>query len=183
MYSNEQIFIWDYEKLNYVYNNPSESNLVEASVCLRRLLLDRPRPLIHKVNDHYKIKLYFYVAKNIFDKLPPAFSPTFAFSNPSAYHPQLQNQKLNFREFLSHKLIIANGESLSVKDIINYVANIAGGVHAGDPLTIKENAISQLSESVYISDIPFPSSVLKMIIKVVLDSFSAIYLLIKRSIF
>lgn len=93
MYSNEQIFIWDYEKLNYVYNNPSERNLVEASVCLRRLFLDSSGPLIHKVNKNYNIKLRFKVLSgNFIDNLPPSFpSPLFSFFDPDPSHaPQLQ---------------------------------------------------------------------------------------------
>lgn len=188
MYSDEQIFIWDYEKLHSIYNHPSERNLLDASVPLRRLLLDKPKDtrktLIENLSEKYKIELRFkLVSKNFIDDIPSSFpSPRLSFFNPDpSYAPQLQNKELSLVDFLSYHLSGESGVKHSVENIIKYMANVAGGVHLGSPQNAKAKSLNLISVGFTVDGRPLISELLRIIIKIFLNSLESLYLIIKQN--
>lgn len=68
-----------------------------------------------------------------------------------------------------------------MKDVINFMANDAGGVHVGNPKKAKQQSLMLISFGVTASGRPFASELLRIIIKIVLKSLGGLYLIIKQN--
>ncbi|WP_156467800.1 MULTISPECIES: hypothetical protein [unclassified Methylobacterium] len=142
MYSDSEIFVYDVERLSEIISNPTAGNLISASAILRRIFMDDGVPLIHKVarlvDLKPRFKIYSGYTKDSFEDLHKALSEiaplNHLYQNPDpSISPAAITREVGLDEFLGLPFHYAEGKSISVKDIINYCANVGGGVHKGEP--------------------------------------------------
>jgi hypothetical protein len=176
MISDEQRFVWDLDSLRDIAKSPAPKNLLDASVILWRLLTDSAGPLIHRISRKTGLKPRFRVfvnrEKNEFQQLIDGFpvkdSLISMYLNPDPSIADKPNTKeVDLDEFLACPMTFFEGKILTVKEIINYVANVGGGVHQGQP-TRRDNAqtIHRTANSLWINGKPYPLENLRNIMNI-----------------
>jgi hypothetical protein len=121
-----------------------------ASPLLRELLMGEP-PLCHLINRHYRLKIRFEVArKPAYERLVLQDRPIFYARGdglfPGTATPGSETATLNLEKFLREMVMLVQGEPVSVRDLIDYVANAAGAVHFGDPTKGKRALLIELDK-------------------------------------
>ena len=136
MFPPEALFVWNINELQQILANPTPENLFAASGRLRQLLLDE-QPLLHQANRNVREKISFVVT--VHPALPDHLNRGLVFSqvadglSPKMAPPHLSTKALNLDNFLKEPVMEINGQKLTVRDVIKYVANYAGYVHKGTP--------------------------------------------------
>jgi len=120
--------------------NASMSNdwyvLLKSSGHLRLLLLDG---LLHKANERHRLRLKFRVAA---PGEPPPIDFDKLWTNIAPHDlPDDRLADLNLEQFLKLSVFESKHARITVKDIINAVANADGGVHLGKPRQAQEELI------------------------------------------
>lgn len=181
MFSDQEVFMWDFESLEEIKKNPTPKNLLQASSIIRRLLMDDGTPLIHKVAGPLGYKPRFkFVSMNI--KNRPIFDEnlSFYYQNPSIYGENYSKQPVKLDQFLSSHVVYCQGSEISVGDFIRYCANVAGGVHKGEPKgKFNSKNIHTTSNFVFINGNKYPLEIIRNIIDILLKSLQPIYGIIK----
>ena len=126
------------------------------SSLLRKLLLD-DSPLIHQVNQDRKLKISFIVN----DRQPPIGDKSLVFwsmadgFDPDTSVPHLRKPlEVNKDQLLKRQIMIINGETITVLDLIKFLNNVQGGVHAGRPENIKETTLQEAQKYLGIGGLP-----------------------------
>jgi hypothetical protein len=138
--------------LEDIQSRLSETDLYEILLIaglLRKLLLD-DHPLVDQVNRIHRLKLEFEIA--IPENKPEEGDQNSVWSvqdglDPDTAIPGKKRQILSRDQFLQTAVAMIYGPSYSIRDVIQFEANIAGGVHAGAPRTEKEQALNALGQS------------------------------------
>jgi len=169
-----QLFIARCEQLEELLKSHDEMSVIDLSGILRQLLVDQ-HSLIHTVNAN-KIPIRFSVNK--FRELPLALPPpTFRIledgldpnTSPPIYPPPVE---LTLEEFLAHVVLIINGQQHTVKDIIKFAANVAGGVHHDPKPKADYVSIKAFSEMFGLGGLPAGVRQLRAISRVTLKTVS-----------
>lgn len=180
MYSNEQRFAWDIDALREILNNQTPKNLLDASVILRRLLMDDGGPLLVKVSKSIDHKLIFRANSGVSDAEDHGLltkGSLFLWENPSCRVTSPDHLKsMGLDEFLKLKTHYVEGNYLTVNEIVKYCANVGGGVHQGIPKE-KHNAklIHETKEILSINGVPYPLWALVQLIEIIIDASIPIY--------
>ena len=144
----DELFIRRLDDLHLSINSGDEYEVLDASGIIRQLFLD-DHPLVDQVNKNHRQKLQFRVNQPIFPDIPGIPAPDIwceiGSIDPRRF-PQLgESSVLNRNPFLGLLIGRVQGHDYSVKDIISFVANVAGGVHAGSPKNAKDEALNKLT--------------------------------------
>ena len=133
-----------------------EYEILMISGLLRKLLLDG-NPLIHQVNKSRKLKISFTVN----DRKPPVGNKSLVFwsiedgFDPDTSVPHLTKPvEVNKDQLLRRQIMIINGEMITVLDLIKFLSNVQGGVHAGKPENIKEATLKEAQRYLGIGGLP-----------------------------
>lgn len=180
MYSDEQRFVWDIDALQEIVKYPDARHLVEASAILRRLLTDSAGPLMHKVAAGRDFKPRFKVAPSGREELDSILGDKLLFhwSNPDpTWGGGIQFREMSLDAFLAEPMVFAASKKISVKHLINYMANVGGGVHQGKP-TKRDNAeeIHATGSNVELEGFPYPVASIAPITKIVVEALMPLYL-------
>jgi hypothetical protein len=124
--TNEDLYRFTLIDLEQKIEKATEYDLIRACGLLRHLILDGGS-LVHIVNRPYKLKLRFIVSDQT--EIPP-FPHNRLWINPMATDNS-KTVELSLDEFLNRKVLITEGETFFVKDIITTAAHVRGGVHSG----------------------------------------------------
>src|SRR5437868_6868134 len=112
------------------------------SALLRKLLID-DTPLVHAVNRERRLKLRFDVA----DVTPPAGADSWA-SNDT-FHPSgaagRSTLSLTIDQLLKRTIVVAFGENIRVSNLIKFLANNYGAVHASSADSTSTEALRDLA--------------------------------------
>lgn len=156
----DQLFLRTLEDLERRTAVADEYEALLAAGLLRKLLLDEA-PLVHQVNRYRRVRIRFRingetpVEKAVLEDNPvfwligDAIDPE-AFPAPGLSAPT--EAKLD--QFLARTVIVAQGERLSVGDLIKQVAHIDGAVHKGKPTNAREELLDKMSRSMFFRDLP-----------------------------
>jgi hypothetical protein len=113
--------------------------LFMAAPLLRELLMGDPQAQIHLVNRDRRLKIRFDVRRaadydELFDDPDVTFYAIARGLYPGDGSPGSPVEKsLTLDQFLAERIVVMPGRAvLSVRDVIDYVANAAGAVHFGD---------------------------------------------------
>lgn len=68
--------------------------------------------------------------------------------DPETAVPGKKRLRLSRDQFFQTVVAIINGRSFTVRDVIQFEANVAGAVHAGAPRTEKEKALQSIGQSI-----------------------------------
>lgn len=133
-------------------------------------------PLCHLVNQELRMKIRFDVAVNSeYERLVLEDSPVF-FARGDGLYPGTNMLKhevrtLNLDKFLREMVMIINGEKISVRDLIDYVANAAGAVHFGNPEKGKRALLAALDQELGIGGMEAAPKTLIGVGRIVVDAF------------
>lgn len=140
----EELFINTLHDLELRIGSSDEYSVLMAAALLRKLLVDGGR-LMDQVNRKYRLRLRFRIsAVSSFEKLILEDNPIFWSledaldpASPLAYGPFDATRD----EFLSRKIMRFNGQWITVRDVIDQLANVEGAVHSGEPDTDHQKMI------------------------------------------
>lgn len=140
--SPEKLFVRRFDDLLLGLNARDDYEIVKVGAILRQLLLD-DTPLIHKANRHHRIKLHFTVNNIFVNELPiqPDIHFQAASIDPSMLSLPVGTKTLSLDKFLKMEVLSAQTQKFTVREIIKYAANKAGGVHYGETLDPRESAL------------------------------------------
>jgi len=186
LYTNEQRFVWDVDALREIGKYPHPRNLLDASAILRRLLTD-DRCLLHKVAKGRDFKPRFAVA--VRDKMEPPEEVkkygitklAFLWTNPSLdIRDGMPTRELGLDAFLAEPVHQIDQTMITVKQLINYVANVGGGVHQGAPKN-RDNAptIDASAKVLIIQGKPYPLASIEHIAKITVTALYPLYLRVR----
>ena len=133
-----------------------EHELLIASGRLRLLLLDGGR-LVDQVNRSRRFDLRYRILRGregppfddeglLFWALVDGLSPDLM--GEAAPGQIVESVKLD--AFLHERVMIYQGEDVTVRDLINHVANVVGGVHAGKVLSPKDATLDDMAQAAVI---------------------------------
>ena len=117
---------------------------------LRKLFLDE-HPLVDQVNKTYRLKLDFEITVPL--NKPDEGDKSSLWSvqdglDPETAVPGKQRVRLNRDQFFQTVVAMIYGPSFTVRDVIQFEANVAGAVHAGAPKTEKEKALHEVGQKI-----------------------------------
>lgn len=156
--------------------------ILGASSLIRKLLLDE-HPLVDQVNRHFRLKVLFEVAAPI--PLPPG-GPNPVFEtvqdglDPDSAPPWLPRKSLRRDEFLAYELAKVGDHSYTVREVVQFEANVMGGVHAGSPRDAKQAALRQVEETLSVGGLPSSLRQLRAVGRVVLKALSPLREAVQR---
>lgn len=184
MISDEQRFVWDIESLQDVAKYPDTRNLIDSSVILRRLLTDSAGPLIHRIAKRVDMQPRFTVllkstkedVERLISEMTPDIVAMQINPDPSVMHGA-STQQVGLDALLAIPVAYFEGKLLTVKEMINYVANVGGGVHKGQPKK-KDNAetIHRTANILAVNGNPYPVENLKGIVNITIAGLTPHYL-------
>lgn len=182
----EALFLRTLDDLASRSSSSDPYELLGAAGLIRKLLLD-DFPLVDRVNRTHRLKLRFLVPKaasletleryettyyDVLDGLDPAVQEMF----PDESH-------LVGRDgFLDSMVCYVFGQSVSVRDIVTFEANVAGGVHAPNaPDTEPHKQLDALRQQVVVKGQSVSLYHLRNIAKIVLNALGPLKEAIERS--
>lgn len=176
MFTDRQIFIWDYEALVDAERHPTDQKLLEASARLRRLLLDNTAggTLAHKAAREAQQKLQFAIPMQSGFLAPHRNRLTFGFQS---VHGASEELPVKLDQFLAYNMMQMGITDVSVREIILYASNVAGGVHKGTPTRGRDNSelLHETAGLMALGGQPYPLYSLRSIIQSTVEALSEIY--------
>ncbi|HWM47047.1 MAG TPA: hypothetical protein VNR11_09055 [Xanthobacteraceae bacterium] len=124
----EALFLERSDQLATLIDSNKEIELLDLAGNLRQLLADK-HALVDTVNTS-NIRLHFHVGK--FRNEPDQFTVLQSLEDgldPQARSPHAPSTHLSKEQFLAHPVTYFRGEVISVRNLIRYMSNVAGGVH------------------------------------------------------
>lgn len=172
MYTPQQLFIRAVDDLRSAVENPTERSLFDAVKPLRHLLTDG---LLHQANRPFKMKLQFVIAPFspgpirdglVFDGTLDGISPTIRPRKAKAVSLDL---------FLATPILELRGQTVTVVDLIRYLANYAGVIHKNPPNTPAMRTAEESATLVRSDDMPFALRAIRPICEVVIAACEPLY--------
>jgi len=186
----ETAFIEDMDELTRLVGAPTPFGMRNISAILRRHLCD-DRPLYQAVARGRDFKPFFEILgtpHNDDFRKAKADRPGFLYDvvvemDPSVggHLPGIATRKLNLQEFLAYPVSVVGGSIVTVKELIRYVANNAGGVHWSEPNQKFNSRVihEKLSLSVQINGQPYPMTAMLSIARVTLTAMKPLYMIVR----
>jgi hypothetical protein len=168
----QALFDRSVRKLRDISEQADEFDMLEAAAAIRKLLLDES-PLLHQVNRQRRRRVTFEVER------PTALQRLILEDKPLVYFlmegvsPRLTITAsagvdvLKLDQFLARAAAWIQGQEVSVKDLVLYLAHIAGGVHAGTPKTGLERLLHEADSSLMVGGMGSVSRTMRGIADVV----------------
>jgi hypothetical protein len=179
MFSPEDLFIRNLDRLKAVLKQPSADGLLESAALLRQLLLDE-NPLLHQVNREVRIKISFLVNRS--PAYPPGLEPDIEII-ADGIAPSLARipspQEVNLDGLFRQTVLKINGQSATIRDVVQYVANYAGAVHKSTPDTPLTKSLEAVGQSLQLLGAPSVLTSLRGIIDIVVRGCQPLYIAIK----
>jgi hypothetical protein len=145
--------------------------MLRAAALLRQLLIDES-PLVHQVNQQYRLKLRFHVCGRRYAEVVLQMGPVF-YSALGGIHRSgpmsHQVEEVSLDQFLAAKVLKLGDHILTVRDLISISANVLGGVHKGEARTEKEQAVESFNRQVIAFGHPISAAQMKPVVLVALD--------------
>ena len=131
----------------------AEYDMLHIAALLRRLLLD-DTPQADRVNRSRRLKIKFRVN----DRIVPASDEPITWSaldgfDPETGHPEGEVLELTREAFLARVILHHAGTDFTVREVINALANVADGVHFGEPSEDRERILAEVSEFFKVGDL------------------------------
>ncbi|WP_146060520.1 hypothetical protein [Amycolatopsis sp. CA-128772] len=140
----KQLFIHTLQDLEERTQSTDEYTILMSAALLRKLLFDELR-LIDQVNRTHKLKIRFringvspieqfnYDNPPVFYIIEDAFDP----DSPFTFSPY----DATLDQFANRRIMYSNANWITVRDAVNYFANIAGAVHHGPAKNVRQHAL------------------------------------------
>jgi len=190
MYTPEELFIRNIDKLKEFLANPTEENLFESSRMLRQLLADE-QPLLHQANRNKRQKISFTIydsglqhpsakERTGFAKDITFWAPLDGFS-PRLGRPGRPTVTLNLDYFLKQPVAVIEDQMPTVLDVIKYLANYAGAIHKGTPDTPQTITLEAVAKELKFANTPSVIRMLLGVVDVVVEACEPLYQALKAN--
>jgi hypothetical protein len=151
-----------------------EYEVLLAAALLRKLLLDS-HPLVDQVNAAHRLKLRFRInGPTAYEEMILRDGAVFL-SLEDAIDPELDHPpglmspiEATRDQLLARRVMVLNGESITVHHLIDHLAHIEGAVHKSDPREQRELVLSQAARELFIGGLPAGVRQIQAIARVVL---------------
>lgn len=174
MITPEHLFQIDYARLCGVCEDPQLDAILDAAAVLRRLLVD-DHPLVHQANKGPKLKLLFPVLRGAAKQVDYSdYAMAYIRLEPPQNAPD-ETEHLTMARFLGVTSFVTDGQSMTVRDFIQYTANVAGGVHKDVAEKAAHVAIEKISSGIAIPQGPVQHTILA-VTRVTLAAIEPLYL-------
>jgi hypothetical protein len=163
----EPLFLQRCGQLVALVQGDSEIDLLDIGAILRQLLLDKNK-LMDAANKE-RIKPKFHVGLSNFGPDEHADKALWTMVDgidPEVRSAQAPSAELGRDDFLNLVVINNFGKTITIRDIIDHAANVAGGVHL-DPRP-KRTPIAEVDRKVIIQGYPIAAYHMRAIAKVIL---------------
>lgn len=133
---SDWLFVNVMNDLQGVIDAPDNYKILKAAAEVRQLLMDGDR-LAHIVNREYRVPLEFEICDDWETDFLKMLSQSVDFLTvldgiyPESNLMKTTPVKVSFDRFLSHRVILFQGQYITVADVIRNLANVRGGVHLG----------------------------------------------------
>ena len=132
MNEKEKLFVETINDLQKRLEARGEYEILGISSLLRKLLIDG-NPLLHQINREHKLKVTFEVTidENFYNKFKDGFPLPDFYSVQDGIDPQTSRPGKNSRSadldgLLSTPMMLVNGKTYAVKDMVLFEANVTG---------------------------------------------------------
>jgi hypothetical protein len=170
----EELFVKSLEDLANKIASGDGYETLRASLILRQLLLD-DYPLVDQVNRERRLRLRFEVGVDAHGERVRQIPGVLFWSTQDTFDPDVPPLGNNLTrlvctraQFLSRPVLLTDGRTYSVADIISFEANVMGGVHAGSAKEDKDRALLTVGHLFGIEGLRAPLRQLQAIGRVVL---------------
>ena len=169
----EELFIHTLDDLEDRVRGPlPEYRVLGIAGLLRKLLID-DSPLVDQVNRHQRQRLTFVVSDSRqYEELVKSMGAPFMTAedgiDPEGAPPGFGRLELNRSQFLKHRAMLTQNEEISVADLIQHGANVAGAVHLSNPRKPTHMEISKWADQFSPGGYPAGTRSLQAIGRVVL---------------
>jgi hypothetical protein len=179
--SAENLFVRRFDDLFLGLNARDDYEVIKLAAILRQLLLD-DTPLIYKANRPHRIKLQFVVNSIVDSRLPiqPDIHFHAASIDPSMLSLPAGTKTLSLDKFLGLKILDIKTDWFTVRELIKYAANKAGGVHHGENLDARESELLRTLDKLGGLGIPTIGLALRSISRIVLTTLAPLRQLIVK---
>jgi hypothetical protein len=153
----DRLFVHTLRDLEERTDSTNEYTVLMSAALLRKLLLDESR-LADQVNRNHRLKLRYRISGvSPYEKLMVDASPVFWAiedaldpDSPIAYAPYDATRD----QFLARQVMYFGGNRITVRDVIDQLANVEGGVHSGSPKDDRQKALQAAAEFYNRSGLP-----------------------------
>jgi hypothetical protein len=166
----DRLFVHTLSDLEERTASTDEYTVLMSAALLRKLLLDGSR-LADQVNRTHRLNLRYRISDvSPYEKLVLEDSPTFWSiedaldpDSPFAYAPYDAARD----QFLARHIMYFDGSPITIRDIIDQLANIDGGVHSGSPKNDRQRALQAAAHFYSRSGLPGAVSQTRLIGRIV----------------
>lgn len=153
----EQIFLGKLADLGRRVEKPdlstrnAEYELLMAAPLLREILFGSP-VLIHVANREHRLKVRFRFVSH--KPLPPDLAHlapmvvTTLGNMPTEAYPEHLLEDMTLDQFLGAPVAYVLGRAVTVRDVVDYAANVAGGVHLGESTSGNRPTVRAIDEMI-----------------------------------
>jgi hypothetical protein len=139
---------------NRVQKPRSEYEAVMTAPLLRKLLRDSPS-LVDAVNRERRLKIRYVVDGRLPIWMELGEPPPYAYAEEDGFDPdtsliQPVPMEVTRDLLLSRLIMVYRGQEITVKNLVRYVAHVAGGVHLYAPKNEQEAAVQSLANEMRI---------------------------------
>lgn len=150
MIDTETLFIRTLEDIERRLSVTDPYEILQIAGLIRKLFLD-DNPLVDQVNKIHRIKLSFEVTIPIDG---PENAPGTIFwtmqdgLDPETALPFMKRKAITRDQFFKTVVTIINRHAYSIREIVQFEANVIGAVHAGTPKTDKESVLKKIDSKI-----------------------------------
>lgn len=154
--NTDELFIRTLKDLKAKIESNDPYEILMASALLRKLLIDG-NPLMDQANKKFKLNINFIVN----NRQSPLITKGLAFwsiqdgFDPETSVPHLSNPlTVGKDEMLKRVVLIINGATITVLDLIKFLSHVQGAVHSGNPKVTKEEILKEAEETLTVGGMP-----------------------------
>jgi hypothetical protein len=170
----EALFLRTLDDLEQRGEATDEYEVLLAAGLLRKLLMDS-HPLVDQVNVSHHLKLRFQInGPTAYEEMVLTAGPIY-WSLEDAIDPGIDHplglrapQDVTRDQLLARRVMMVNGQEVSVRDLIDQLAHIEGAVHAAKPREPREAVLKEAARNLYIGGLPAGVRQIQAIVRVVL---------------
>jgi hypothetical protein len=181
---NEEIlFVRTLDDLHRSINSNDEYEVLRASALIRQLFLDGSNSLVDRVNRKFrhKLKVRHKLEFEVVEQTPPNI-PGLSFNiwavvdgiDPRAMPPRFLRVKKRRDDFFGMIVAIIEGHEYSIRELVQFVANVMGGVHAGPLHDDKEKNLARLKELYVFSNVNLALLFIRAVGRIILESLKSL---------
>lgn len=175
--NRRDLFLGHYRKLGILVDSTDHYEILECAGKLRSLLLDGSKSAYDLANKEHREPLLFDVIlpTSVPSELSDGLIAQVGVSAGSMW-PQSPHRVRDMSRdaFLAMTAGVVRGTPFSARELVLYLANVGGAIHAGVPKSEADHVIESL-DSLHISALPTTLAIMRTTARVCLDAMAPLF--------